>query len=265
MRRMAALRLEMRSRGASASGSRRWRSVNVSPPIRWRTRRDAGCGPALRRVYCAGDPRGRVCAGFGAGRPPYWPGHEEPHALSLYLHYIDLPFHTHLTNNRLPLCPLVRAPRGGGMENCLPERVGSVDGPERRDCGAAGCGGLSGCRGREWGGVDDDALDSSGSLRETIRSREPGAGSREPGAGSREPGAGSREPGAGSREPGAGSREPGAGSREPGAGSREPGAGTASAARTARSGRIALLTFCSARLTPCAAPSAPGGSARPAA
>ena len=52
---------------------------------------------------------------------------------------------------------------------------------------------------------------------ETIRSREPGAGSREPGAGSREPGAGSREPGAGSREPGAGSRgEPGAGSREPG-------------------------------------------------
>ena len=77
---------------------------------------------------------------------------------------------------------------------------------------------------------------------------------------SREPGAGSREPGAGSREPGAGSREPGAGSREPGAGSREPGAGTASAAGAA----FLADTFCGARLTPWAASSAPGGSARPA-
>ena len=49
-------------------------------------------------------------------------------------------------------------------------------------------------------------------------------------------------------------------SREPGAGSREPGAGTASAAGAA----FLADTFCGARLTPWAASSAPGGSARPA-
>ena len=105
----------------------------LSPPVRRRGRRDAGCGAAAISTR-APPPRKNGDSGV----------------LSSCLHDFTRNLHAHRVSLRLYSCPLVRAPRCGGMASGLPggragRRAGAPRLRRRRR------GDLRGCRGRELG------------------------------------------------------------------------------------------------------------------